>query len=161
MHAAILARAQVESVDEVLATVDAVAKRLDTPIQLVDADAVYSRRHVDSAVLHAERAWAAGRLLAKTLAATILLYATGELQVSRAIDRAGIRPGLTRVVVIAVGPRAGAAIWGALDKLGWSRDPAGIAPNAAALERLGFAPGPDGEAEMRVLERVALVDVRK
>ena len=159
MHAAILARAAVDDVAHVLATADAVAQRLDTTVALLDPAAVYNARHLDSAVLHAERAWREGRQSARTLSAEVLLYASGELQVTRAIERCGIRPGLDRAVVLAVGPKCGAAIWGLLDKLGWSRDPAGIPENPSALVRHGH-PGttPERDPEKWILQRVALVD---
>lgn len=157
--AAILARAKVENVAEVLAAADAVAAKLTTTLVLLDPAAVFNERHLQSAVLHAQRAFEQGRASAKTLGAEILLYAAGERQVRLAIERAGVRAGLERVVVVAVGPRSGAAVWGLLDRLGWSKDPAGLRDNAAALPHHGL--GAVGDPEAAILERVALVDIRK
>lgn len=161
MHVAIVARGRVDDVASALATAEAVAQRLGASILLIDPEAVYSPRHIESAVVHAERAWREGRAAAKTLSAEILLYLAGEHQVQRAIERCGIRPGLERVVVVACGEKGAAAAWGVLDKLGWSKDPQGVRENPAALARHGISTGANGDAEKRILERVALVDLRK
>lgn len=161
MHVAVLARAQVENVPETLAVAEAIAKRLETTILLLDPAAVYSPRHLESAILHAERAWKERRAAAKTLATEILLYLSGDHQVGRALERCGIRPGLDRVLVVAVGPKGAASAWAVLSKLEWSKDPVGVPLNPSALERHGLASSQNGDAEKLFLERVALVDLRK
>lgn len=160
MFHAIVAHGRVDDVEAVLRTVDEVSRKHGVTLQLFDADAVYNTRHLESAVFHAERAFREGRNAANTLAAEVLMYVCGERQVQRAIERAGIRPGLDRTVVLALGYRHGAAIWELLDRLGWSRDPAGLAENPQALERYGLA-GLNGGAELALLEHVAMLDLRK
>lgn len=156
---AIMARGVVEDVPDALAKAEALSAKHGVFLQLVDPAAVYNPRHLQSAWLHAERAKAQGSMSAKTLGAEFLMYVAGERQVHRAIEKAGIRTGAERTIVCAAGARAATALWGFLDKLGWSRDPSGIPANPAALARLGIAAGPDLEAD--VLERVAFVDLRK
>lgn len=161
MFQSMLARAQVESVDGVLEAVRILEARYGVSIQLVHPDAVYNVRHLESAVLHAERAVREGRQTTHTTGSEFLIYLTGERRIQTALELAGIRPGLERVVLVALGgERGAAALWGLLDRLGWSRDPAGIRENPKALERLQIA-GANGVAELAVLERVALLDVRK
>lgn len=161
MFQAVLARSSIESVDDVLEACRVLELRHEVTVQPVDPDIVYNLRHLESAVLHAQRAAAEGRASAHTLGGEFLLYLSGERRMQNALERAGIRPGMERVVLVAIGGmKAAAAIWGTLDRLGWSRDPAGIRDNPKALERLGVASG-NGGAELAVLERVALVDVRK
>lgn len=160
VHLAIVARGKVETIEAVIAAVDAVTKRYEgVALQLLDPAVVYSSKHLDSAVMHAERAFAQGTNSAKTLATELLLYVTGERRVEKALERGGLRPGLERTVVVGIGQKAGAAIWGLLDRLKWSKDPAGIPVNPAAMQRLELPPASD--AELAVLERVALLDVRK
>lgn len=160
MHNVIVARAKIDDLEAVLRTVDEVSARHQVTLQLLDADAVYSVRHLESAILHAERAFSQGRNAAKGLGAEVLLYLSGERQVSRALERAGLKPGLERVVVLAIGHRRGAAIWDLLDRLHWSKDPAGLQENPRALDRYGI-PNLNGSTELALLERVALVDVIK
>jgi KEOPS complex subunit Cgi121 len=160
LHHAILARARVAEVAAALEAADAVGKRHGVTLALFDADAVYNARHLESAIAHAERAFSQGRNSGKTLAAEIFLYLTGERQVERALEQAGLRPGLERAVVLAIGYKGGAAIWDLLDRLKWSKDPTGLVDNPRALARYGLADA-NGGAEAAVLERVALLDVRK
>lgn len=162
MHHAIVAQAQVENVEAVLAAVDEVARKHGVTVQLLDADAIYNGRHLESAIFHAERAFQEGRNAAKTLGGEILLYVTGERRLQNALEKAGLRPGLARVLILAIGHRGGAAIWGLLDRLGWKKDSTASlsTPNPRAMERYGLA-GLNGGSEAAILERVALVDLKK
>lgn len=160
MHHVILADARIQDVGPVLETADRLSAKHGVTLCLFDADAVYSPRHLESAILHAERAFQSGTNSAKTFASEIFLYVTGERQVARALEVAGLKPGLERVVVLAIGYKGGGAIWDLLDRLGWRKSPAGLAPNANALERYGIR-GLNGGSEAALLERVALLDVRK
>lgn len=155
------ARGTVEDVAAAVATAEAIAKRHDVFLQLVDPRAVYNERHLVSALLHARRARAQGRAKAHSLGAEFLLYLTGQRQVSSALERAGIKPGAEQTIVVADGDRAGTAVWGLLDKLGWSRDPNGVGTNASAPSLLGVGPSTPGPVEEAVLEKVALVDLMK
>jgi KEOPS complex subunit Cgi121 len=126
----------------------------------MDAGAVFNARHLESAIAHAERAFQGGHNAAKSLSAEIFLYLTGERQVQRALDAAGLREGLEQAVVVAIGYKGGGAIWDLLDRLRWSKNPAGLKENVAALERYGIR-GLNGASEAALLERVALVDLVK
>jgi len=160
MHHAILANAKVPDVASVLETADKLSAKHGITLCLFDADAVYNSRHLESAIVHAERAFARETNTAKTLASEIFLYLTGERQVSRALEIAGLKPGLSRAVVLAIGYKGGGAIWDLLDRLAWSKNPAGLEANPRALERYGVK-GLNGGSEAAILERVALLDVRK
>lgn len=158
---AIMTRGKVEDVAAAVAKTEELAKRHNVFLQIVDPAIVYNERHLQSAWLHAERAWAQGSQTAKSLQGEFLMYLTGTRQVSDALQIAGVKPGQERVVVCASGERAGTAVWGLLDKLAWSRDPAGIPTNPDAAKRLGANEGGAATLEEAVLERVALVDLRK
>lgn len=159
-HVAIRTRGRVDDVASLLKTIQSWAEKYEVTLQLVHPDAVYDQRHVASAVDHAVRSRAGDTASAKSLGAEILLYLSGQRQVKRALDVAGIEPGLESAVLVGLGERVGAAVWGFLDATGWSRDPAGIGVNEAALERLGV--DHDGsDPSLAVLELVAMVDVRK
>jgi tRNA threonylcarbamoyladenosine modification (KEOPS) complex Cgi121 subunit len=159
---AIVAHGPVTDLDAALVTSQTLAAKHDVVVQLVDADAVFNQRHLDAAWIHAERARDQDTMSAKSFGAEFLLYLCGERQVGRALEKAGIREGTARIVIVASGARAGTVVWGILDKLGWSRDPAGIPPrNPATFERLGWTVPTGSDPEDAVLERVALVDVAK
>jgi KEOPS complex subunit Cgi121 len=158
--AAIRARASVEDTDAVVAACAAMAQKHGVFLQLLDPAIVYSQRHLESAWMHAERARREDRMTARTVEAEFLMYLTGQRQVSLALPLAGIRAGMDAVLVCAAGERAATAIWGLLDKLGWSRDPQGIAVNPGAIGRLGCNTS-NAEPEDAVLELVAMVDLVK
>src|SRR5688572_33286175 len=100
---------RVKDVESTMAAADQVMKETKADLVLFDPAAIYGRSHLASAVLHAQRAAAQGKQGAHTLSAEVLLYAAGERQVRHAIDRAGIRPGLEEVLVLALGEQAEAA----------------------------------------------------
>lgn len=158
---AIMTRGKVEDVALAVAKAEELGKRHNVFLQVVDPAVVYNERHLQSAWLHAERAWQRGSTTAKSIQGEFLMYLTGTRQVSDALVLAGVKPGLERVVVCASGERAGTAVWGVLDKLGWSRDPAGIPINPSAAKVLGAKEGGAATLEEAVLERVALVDLTK
>lgn len=160
MHHAILANAKVTDVAATVAAVEALERKHGVTLLVLDADAVYNARHLESAIAHAERAFQSGQNSAKSLSGEIFLYLTGERQVQRALDVAGLRAGLERAVVVAIGYKGGGAIWDLLDRMRWSKNPAGLGENRVALERYGIR-GLNGGSEAALLERVALVDLVK
>lgn len=158
---AIRAKGKVEDVQAVVALAEQLAKKHNVWAQLVDPRVVFNERHVASAHLHAKRALEEKRDSANSAGAEFLLYLTGQRQVSRAIDLGGIKKDADATIIVVDGERAGTVVWGILDKLAWSRDPAGITENRDALAALGIPAPPDAELEDAVLEKVALVDVIK
>ena len=80
---------------------------------LMNADLVFGWAHIASAYEHARRAFEAGRNSSKTLGTETLLYASGERQISRAIEKIGVRDGQTRTAIVVIG-NAGAEEGGEL-----------------------------------------------
>lgn len=158
---AIVTKGRVEDVAAAVAKAEELGKRHNVFLQLVDPAVVYNERHLQSAWLHAERAWARKEQTAHSLQGEFLMYLTGKRQVSDALPLAGIKQGQERVVVCASGERAGTAVWGVLDKMGWSRDSAGVPTNPAAAAVLGAKEGGAATLEEAVLEKVALLDLTK
>jgi KEOPS complex subunit Cgi121 len=158
---AMLAKGTVDDVQAAVAVTEQTAKRHNVFAQLIDPRIVFNERHLQSAQFHATRAFEQKRESAHSFGAEFLLYLTGQRQVSRALELAGIKKGAEATIIVADGERAGTVLWGVLDKLGWSRDPKGIPENREAVMALGIAAPPDGALEDAVLEKVALVDVIK
>jgi KEOPS complex subunit Cgi121 len=160
-------------VDDVGAWMDRLrgaAADLDLGVQALDARAVCGRVHLESALLHARRAFDRGDQLSRTLEVEWVLCAAGVRQVDAAFGRAGVRPGCTAfaLLVIAAGvdgpsPEAVAAL---LEGTGLARDDGMLECTGEALRMLGV-----GEAEMAavpearwtdlVLERTALLDLER
>ena len=118
---------------------------------------VYGERHVLSAVMHAERAFANGTHRSKTLLTETIMYIAGERQASKALKK--VRP------VSDSGPRV-AVLFDIddpkLDEIGLVRDDsiiAGTPEKAAAMGLDAF--GQDVDFEELALESVAMLDIEK
>lgn len=132
-------------------------------VTLADARAVFGRRHVESAILHAERAKREGRMIARSLAMESLLYLSGQRQVSHAIRVAGLREDTIATAVLAFDLDAVDEL---VASLGWTRDDTVLEPTGKSLAYLGVRPSEETtisetRREELALERVALVDVLK
>ena len=118
---------------------------------------VYGERHVLSAVMHAERAFANGTHRSKTLLTETIMYIAGERQASRALKK--MRP------VSDSGPRV-AVLFDIddpkLEEIGLVRDDSivkGTPEKAAAMGLYAF--GQDVDYEELALESVAMLDIEK
>jgi KEOPS complex subunit Cgi121 len=118
---------------------------------------VYGERHILSAVMHAERAFANGTHRSKTLLTETIMYIAGERQASKALKK--VRP------VSDSGPRV-AVLFDIddpkLDEIGLVRDDsiiAGTPEKAAAMGLDAF--GQDVDFEELALESVAMLAIEK
>lgn len=162
------------TVGQVTELVEAVRPReKDVFVQLLDASFVCGLLHLEQAARLARRAFQRGTNSARDLGLELLLYASGERQLDRALAKMGVTPrtATLAVCVLAKDERADlanavAAAEAALTRLGWTRDDAILAASkdkawrfgvtAAEIETVGEARAAD-----LVLERVALVDALK
>ena len=163
---AIRAVGRVEDVGRVLSVVEELNGKFDAFLQVAGEGAVFDEAHAQSAWRHAKRANEAGDSVSDSLGGEFLRYLTARRQVAKAIEAGGISSGDEAVVVVGGGPQAGAAVWGLLDRLGWSRDPAGLEQSEAVLERLGVGAAERGATPRQrwsdlVLERVAMLDAQR
>ena len=151
-----------ESVDEFVAAL-AEAGADDTAVQAFDARYVAGRRHLETAVEHANRSMARGENVADDRAVEILCYAAGRRQISQALTM-GVDEGTTPVLVVVDGPDEEAvaerveSVVAPAEAFGLS-DPDRIATFFAVTERERKAT--DASLQSLVCERVALLDVEK
>ena len=82
---------------------EALKALLGPGLALVDARAVCGALHLRQAAELAQRAHTGGYALSHSRASEVLLYLTGQRQVSRAIDRAGLSPETETVGWVAFG----------------------------------------------------------
>jgi KEOPS complex subunit Cgi121 len=130
---------------------------MDGEVILLNPLYVYGERHVLSAVMHAERAFANGTHRSKTLLTETIMYIAGERQASKALKK--VRP------VSDSGPRV-AVLFDIddpkLDEIGLVRDDSiidGTPEKAAAMGLDAF--GQDVDFEELALESVAMLDIEK
>ncbi|MDE2517871.1 MAG: KEOPS complex subunit Cgi121 [Methanocorpusculum sp.] len=158
------AKASVSDTAAVLAQVNAIAKKTASTIVLFDAEKIAGPDHIRSAVRHAERSFASGKPVARTLAMEILLYASGQRQCSLA-PRFGLHAGENVLFVVMFGGDAELArelLSGIV-----SFEEHGVrATRAVLMEEFGITAeeievvGEDRIGEL-VIERVALMDAYK
>jgi KEOPS complex subunit Cgi121 len=160
----------VEHVDLWMRQLQRAAASLDLSAQALDAGAACGTVHMESALLHARRAFDRGDNLARTLWVEWVLCAAGVRQVDVAFQRAGIRPGTEEFAILLLAEEgkdvSDEAVTTLLEMLGLERDDAVLECTEAALLRLGV-----GQAELAAvpetrwpdlaLERVALLDLER
>jgi KEOPS complex subunit Cgi121 len=129
--------------------------------QLLDAGHVAGRDHILSAADHARRAIDRGLASSGRFELEFLLYISGERQISKAIETAGVRAGRPFVVVVGDGPDSDAI----LERFRWTTDDSLIETSPAKLRALGFSQAEIEAAGERsadlALEKVARVDLVK
>jgi KEOPS complex subunit Cgi121 len=144
------------------------AKSLDMVAQVLDANAVCGRDHLESAFLHAERAMVKGSNLARTMLIEWVLCAAGVRQVDVAFKVVGIRPGTDSFAIMLIADEgldvSEEAVSSLFSSIGLERDDGVLDCTEEALRILGV-----GDAELAAvprdrwsdlaLERVALLDL--
>jgi KEOPS complex subunit Cgi121 len=137
-------------------------------VQAIDADAVCCRVHLESALLHAHRAFDRGRQFAKSLEVEWVLCVAGVRQIGAAIERVGIREGTERfaLLFIAEGHLDGKTVDALMEDLGLATDERVLKCTEGALERLGVGVE-EREAVPRerwselAMERTAMLDLER
>jgi len=141
------------------------ASELEAEVVLMDADKVCGKGHLESAVFHARRAFERGMNASNTLGMEVILYASGERQISKAKKKMGLHHDTERVALIVLGPEE-AEVETVLKTLDLRRDDSlldcsvekglSFGIDRAEMEAVGSALLPD-----LVLERVAFVEMLK
>ena len=85
------AKGKIKDIDDFLEKISSFSKKNSLIIQAFDADLVFGKNHILSAVEHAERAISRKTNTTNSLEKEILLYAAGERQLKIAIPKIGIK----------------------------------------------------------------------
>jgi KEOPS complex subunit Cgi121 len=139
------------------------ASALKAEVVLLDADKVCGVDHLLSAVLHARRAFQRGENASNTLSMEVILYASGERQISKAKKKMGLHQGTERVAVVLL---SSGGIEETLSDLDLRRDDSLLECTAEKAAAFGVRPseletmGERFRQEL-VLEKVAFVDLLK
>ncbi len=132
-------------------------------LQFLDADKVLGKEHILSAIEHALRAFERKENISSTKAMEILIYVAGEPQINSALAKVGVRDGCKRVALIA---HKKMNIEGLLTHLNLKRDDDVLEFKKFKLKESGISDEEISSLDEEkikdlVLERVAMVDVRK
>lgn len=167
------AKGNIQDVDFFLKKVRGFAKEHDVVVQVFNADMIYGKNHILSAVKHAIRSHERKNNTTNTLEMEILLYASGERQLKLAIPKMGVKSGDANIAFVFVDDIQWAS--GSLsDKKGVElikslnlvRDDSVLNGNADTLKEFGIT-----SSELKtvtkakygdlILEKVARVDIIK
>jgi len=80
------------------------AKAGGVEVQLFDASVIAGHEHLFFAALNALNAFRTGINISKSLAVEALLYASAQRQIRRAVERLGVKPGLSDVALLLIAP---------------------------------------------------------
>ena len=124
---------------------------------IMDPMQVYGREMALSAVLHAERAFAQGTNSSKSILTEIILYASGERQISKALSKMRPKDGVKEYVAVILGIDGDLH----LDEIGMIQDDSVIEGSPLKAKAMGLENDLNVPYDALALERVTMVDILK
>ena len=161
------AKGNILDTDDLLIKTMSFAKEKNIAIQVFDADLIFGKKHLVSAVNHAERAMQRETNTTNSLEMEILLYASGERQLKLAIPKMGVKDNGTRFAFVIVGDKiSGETISKFLSLISLNRDDKVLEGNVNTLKKFGLCKEEimtvtKDKYENLILEKVAMVDIIK
>jgi len=164
------AKGKIKNIDDFLEKICCFAKKNNLIIQAFDAELVFSKNHIFSAVEHAFRSFSRKTNTTNSLEKEILLYLSGERQLKIAIPKVGVKLRNEKIVFILVNnknsPIPNNVIKDFLETLYLDRDDKVIQGNENTLRRFGIKENEiktvtKTKYEDLILEKVAMVDIIK
>ncbi len=152
---------KIDDVDVFIGKVKSLESEHNVNIQAINAGFVFGKDHLTSAKEHAIRAFERDENICETLPMEIMLYASGEVQIKRALDKLGLKPGSHHMVMIVEGEIDKREI---LDTLDLRIDESLFEPDLSKLQEFGIKKIPNIDKEEAinfVLEKVALADLMR
>ena len=132
-------------------------RKLGGDAVLMDPAYVCGKDHILSAVMHAERAFEQGTNRSRTLLTEILLYAAGERQISKAMDKMRPKNGVREIAAAVFGLTGDLR----LDEINAVPDDTVLKCSPDKLKRMNISSAHGIPREDLVLEMVAAVDIQK
>ena len=161
------AKGQIKDVDLFLEQVISFAQEKNIVIQALNADMIYGKNHLISAVDHAKRAMSQKNNTTNSFSMEILLYASGERQLKLAIPKMGVKQGKSNVAfVFADGEISDNLVNDLLKKVSLIHDDKVLEGDIDTLKKFGInkkaiATVSEDRYGDLILEKVAMVDIIK
>lgn len=164
------AKGKIKDVDDFLEKINIFAKKNNLIIQVFDADLVFGKNHLFSAVEHAVRAISRKTNTTNSLEKEILLYASGERQLKIAIPKIGVKKGNSKIAIVLLKNKkkmiSNQIIDNLLKLFDLTKDDKVLEGDENTLKRFGIK-----EKELKtvnkakyndlILEKIAMVDIIK
>ena len=161
------ARGKIKDVETFLKKVGIFSEKNKLIIQAFNADMIYGKNHLISAVDHAQRAFDRKTNSTNSIEKEILLYASGERQLKLAIPKMGVVEGKANVAfVIISGKVSNQIIRDILSRLTLVRDDKILEGDIETLKKFGITENEINTVTKTkygdlILEKVAMVDIIK
>lgn len=168
------AKGCIQDVDLFLKNIQKISEEYGIVIQAMDADWIYGKNHLISAINHAKRAFEQKKSSTNSFAMEILLYASGDRQIQKAIKKIGVKEGNVRVAFIFTNKEkyeieqkiSEEVIEKILSKFSLIRDDKILEGDSNTLKKFGITKTelnalPESKYGDIILEKVAMVDVIK
>ena len=167
------AKGNIYDIDYFFKKILALSEEFKITIQAVDAELIYGKNHLISASKHAKRAFKQEENSTNSLAMEILLYASGEKQIQKAIKKMGVKEGSGNIAFIfdeTQGEKNGKIsdkiIDEILDTLDLIKDNKVLEGDRDTLRKFGITQKelktvPENKYGDIILEKVAMVDIIK
>ena len=91
---------EIKNIETFLKNINNFSKEHNVLIQTFDANVIFGKNHILSAVAHAQRAIDRKTNTTNSLEMEILLYSSGERQLKLAIPKMGVKKGKTKIAVV-------------------------------------------------------------
>lgn len=162
------AKGQIKDIDLFIDKVVSFAQEKNIVVQVFNADMIYGKNHLISAVEHAKRAMEQKNNTTNSLGMEILLYASGERQLKLAIPKMGVKKGEVNVAIIIItGQSLSENVVGKLlDCLSLDQDDKVLEGDNDTLKKFGInknalsTVSEDKYGDL-ILEKIAMVDIIK
>jgi len=162
----------IKNVDKFLEEITCYAEQHNIVIQVFNADLIFNKNHLTSAVEHAFRAIDRKTNTTNSAEMEILLYASGERQLKLAIPKMGIQKGEGKIAIVFTnhGERNGKITDHLVDELtemlSLKRDDKVLKGDKNTLKRFGLSDQEintvsESKYEDLILEKIAMVDIIK
>jgi KEOPS complex subunit Cgi121 len=164
------AKGKIQDINSFLKRIIILSNRYDMVIQVVNADFVYGKDHLFSAVEHAIRSFKNRMNSLNSLSLEMLLYASVERQIQKAIEKIGIKNGNQKIAFIFIKENnrkiSDDEVEHVLSSLNLKRDDKVLEGDVDTLKRFGITEDelstiPESKYGDLLLEKVALVDIIK
>ena len=163
------AKGNIQNIDGLLEQIQSFSQKNNVCIQVFNADMIFGKNHLISAVEHAQRSMKNKTNTTNSLGMEILLYASGERQLKLAIPKMGVKTGRAKIVLTLVkekGEISDKIVNEMLNLFSLARDDSVIDGDKETLKIFGI-----NKTELKtvsknkygdlILEKVAMVDIIK
>jgi len=164
------AKGKIQDINSFLKKIITLSIRYDMVIQVVNADFVYGKDHLFSAVEHTIRSFKNRMNSLNSPSLEMLLYASGERQIQKAIEKIGIKKRNQKIAFIFIKENnrkiSDDEVEHVLSSLNLKRDDKVLEGDVDTLKRFGITEDelstiPESKYGDLLLEKVALVDIIK